>query len=115
MDTPAATRRGFRGVWGMSIAPHGNLTITLLHRNQFSTLRLPGSVPRRVVRPRHVHLADRARVAPPAEHCRRGADLADVRHVNGWPYDVAGPFDADTATATPLPPAGPGARIDIWA
>ena len=77
----------------MSTAPHNNLTITLLNRNNYSTLRLRGAVPRRVIRPRHVHLADRARIAPPTENCRRSAQPDTLVRLDGWPHEDVWAYD----------------------
>ena len=109
----------------MTIEPHHNLTITLMRRNQFSALRLRGSVPRRIVRPRHIHRADRAKVAPPLNHCRRDTGLADPRRVDGWQHTDAWPFAFQStsassdpygpAGATPIPTGVTGTRLDTWA
>ena len=109
----------------MTIEPHRNLTITLLRRNQFSTLRLRGGAPRRVVRPRHVHTADRARLAPAVENCRRGHRFEPATRLDGWPHEDSWPYDGQSAGA-PLEGYAPsgaatapavdlGGRLDLWA
>ena len=77
----------------MTTAPHDNLTITLLNRNNYSTLRLRGATPRRVVRSRHVHMADRARIAPATENCRHSAQPEMPTRLDGWSPEDVWPYD----------------------
>lgn len=116
----------------MTSEPHQNLTITINRRNQFSTLRLAGSVPRRIVQARHVHMADRARVVPAVERSRRSfegsqrcVDRPEARRADGWPCDVAWPFDVATDSshpatygptgAAPATTIAPTTSLDVWA
>ena len=93
MAGPEGGGRTFRRPSGMTTAPHNNLTITLLNRNNYSTLRLRGAVPRSVVRPQHVHLADRAGITPATENCRRTAQPGTLVRLDGWPHDDVWPYD----------------------
>jgi hypothetical protein len=95
---------------GMRISPHHNLTITILRRNRFSDLRLRAASPRRVVRADHVHAADRARLAPPIDHCRASS--------RGFPWEGSFPNDPPCRQSVVQPDGQSqklGGIIDVYA
>jgi hypothetical protein len=75
----------------MRIEPHRNLTVTLIRRNQFSTLRYAASVPRRPIA-QVMHLAQRLKVCPPGSATAALAEgLRQDQAPQAWPYDCPQP------------------------
>lgn len=75
----------------MHIAPHENLTITLLRRNNFSDLRLRGAAPRMA----QLHASNRLRFTGSLHRTPASADR--------FPWNSSFPFD------------GRGGRLDVLA
>lgn len=101
----------------MHVAPHANLTITLIRRNNFSDLRLRGATPRRIVQPRHVEAADAARVVPAAEPTRRDWPHIRAFRPTAWPDDSTGgpghhPDNRNVAPTVPIAPMMRGSNAD---